>query len=88
MYRIAIAAAALCSLAGCDLLPLDLPTLTLAVKPTTYHTVSYFDAHPVERDQTNAWCGNNPGLAVNIPTCDNADQAGINAFNRKMGWLK
>jgi hypothetical protein len=71
-------------LAGCDLPPLP----TLAVKPTAYHTVSYYDAHPLERDQTNAWCGDNTGRAASIPTCGNADQAGINAFNRKMGWLK
>jgi hypothetical protein len=84
--RIVLAAVSLCALAGCDMLPLDLPTL--AVKPAVYHTVSYYDSHALERDQTNAWCGDNPGLASKIPTCDNADQAKINAFNRKMGWLK
>lgn len=74
-------------LAGCDLPPLDKQSV-LAVTPTSYHTVSYYDSHPMERDQTNAWCGDNPGLAVKIPTCGNADQSGINAFNRKMGFLK
>lgn len=78
--------AVLLPLAGCDIPTLNLPVL--ATKPTVYHTVSYYNAHPVERDQTNAWCGDNPGLAINIPTCGNADQAGILAFNRKMGFTK
>jgi hypothetical protein len=73
-------------LAGCDLPAFDLPTL--AVKPTTYHTVAYYDTHALERDQANAWCGNNPGLATGVASCASADQAGANAFNRKMGWLK
>jgi hypothetical protein len=73
-------------LAGCDLPAFDAPVL--AVAPTTYHTVSYYNSHPLERDQTNAWCGNNPGLASSIPTCGNADQSAILAFNRKMGFTK
>jgi hypothetical protein len=85
MRRI-IAVAAVTLLAGCDLPPLDLPVL--AVKPTVYHTISYYDAHPMERDQTNAWCHDNAGLATRIPTCSNADEAGIRAINRKMGFLK
>lgn len=66
-------------LAGCDLPP-------LAVKPTAYHDVSYYNANPIERDRTNAWCGNNPGLAVKIPSCDSADTSGIHAWHRKMGF--
>lgn len=82
MRRIVFIAAALCALVGCELPPL--PTLT--VKPTVYHDVSYYDANPIERDRTNAWCGNNPGLAAKIPTCDSADTSGIHAWHRKMGW--
>lgn len=87
MRKVMMLAVALPSLlAGCDLPQLNLPVL--AVAPNAYHTVSYYDAHPMERDQTNAWCNDNAGMATKIPTCGNADQAGINAFNRKMGFLK
>jgi hypothetical protein len=75
----------LCALAGCDL---PMPSQVVAVAPTTYHDVSYYDAHPVERDQTNAWCRNNPGLAKNVPSCDSADTSDIHAWNRQMGWAK
>jgi hypothetical protein len=57
-----------------------------AIAPTTYHDVRYYDAHPIERSQTNAWCGNNPGMAVKVPSCDSADTSGIHAWHRKMGW--
>lgn len=82
--RKVVAMASVLLLAGCDLPAFDLPVV--ARKPVTYHTVSYYDSHPMERDQTNAWCGDNPGLASGTPTCGNADQSGINAFNHKMGW--
>lgn len=72
------------TLSGCDLPVANI----IAIKPSVYHDVLYYDSHPMERDQTNAWCGDNPGMAAKIPTCGNADQAGINAFNRKMGFLK
>ena len=78
-----IAAAAVCSVAGCDLPPLPSSGSTA---PTTYHDVQYYDTHPIERSQTNSWCGDNPGLAAKIPSCDNADTSEIHAWHRKMGW--
>lgn len=72
----------LCCLSGCDL-PVINP---LAVRPTTYHDVSYYDTHSFERGQTNAWCRDNPGLATRIPNCDSADTSDIHAWHRKMGW--
>jgi hypothetical protein len=80
----AAAVLAVMSLAGCDL-----PVLpTLAVAPTSYHDVHYYDARPLERNRANAWCGNNPGLAAKVPSCDSADTSDIRAWNRKMGFLK
>ena len=78
-----IALLGLCSLSSCDLPPL--PSFGMAA-PTAYHDVRYYDAHPVERSQTNAWCGNNPGLAAKTPSCDSADTSDIHAWHRKMGW--
>lgn len=78
-----IAAYSLCCMSGCTL-----PTLPDfgSLAPTKYHDVSYYDTHPIERSQTNSWCGNNPGLAVRMPSCDSADTSGIHAWHRKMGW--
>lgn len=81
-WKMIAAAAALGSLSGCDLPPLP----TLSVAPTTYHDVPYYNMHPIERSQTNAWCGNNPGLAAKIPSCDSADTSDIHAWHHKMGW--
>lgn len=70
-------------LSGCTLSTLpDFGSL----KPIIYHDVRYYDMHPIERSQTNSWCGNNPGLAVRVPSCDSADTSGIHAWHRKMGW--
>ncbi len=87
--RTAIIIGSLCFLTGCDLPTLDLPVL--AVAPTTYHDVRYYDAHPVERAQTKAWCDNNPaaytgGMAAKYPSCDSAITSNIHAWHRKMGW--
>jgi hypothetical protein len=76
--------AALSPLAGCTLPPLDLPPL--AQKPTSYHSVAWYDLHPMERAAAKAWCGNNPGLAGKVPSCDSADVSGIHAWHRQMGW--
>jgi len=80
--RLIQAAGLLCALAGCDLPVTDVR----AVAPTAYHDVAYYDAHPLERSQTKAWCGNNPGLATKIPSCDSADTSSIHAWHHKMGW--
>lgn len=80
-----IAMATVVLLAGCDFPALDLP-MVVAAKPVTYHSVSYYDANPLERGRTKAWCDDNPGLAKNTPSCGSADQSDINAFNHKMGW--
>lgn len=74
----------LCALTGCDIPVVD--NSVLAIAPTTYHDVAYYDLHPIERRQTTAWCGNNPGLAAKIPSCDSADTSGIHAWHRQMGW--
>lgn len=79
-----IAVAGLCTMAGCDM-P-TIPDGVLAVAPSAYHDVAYYDRHPFERKQTNSWCGNNPGLATKIPSCDSADTSGIHAWHRQMGW--
>jgi hypothetical protein len=84
-----LAAGMPCVLAGCDLPGLDQPVL--AVAPTTYHTVAYYDTHPLERDQAKAWCDNNPaaytgGLATKYPSCNSASISAIHAFDHKMGW--
>lgn len=76
-----LAAGLLLALAGCDL---QIPVLPVA--PNTYHPVAYYDMNPVARDQANAWCHDNPGLATKIPSCDSADISGIHAFNHSMGW--
>jgi hypothetical protein len=73
----------LCTLAGCDL-----PQIVLPQEPTKYHDVTYYDINPIERDRTNAWCGDNPGLATKIPSCDSADASGIKAWHRQMGWTR
>ena len=78
-----LATGTLFALAGCDLPP---PPAALAVAPTTYHDVAYYDAHPLQRSQTNSWCLNNPGLAAKIPSCDSADTSGIKAWHHEMGW--
>ncbi len=74
----------LCALAGCDLPLVD--QHIMAVAPTAYHTVAYYDSHPLERRQADAWCTNNPGLATKIPSCDSADVSSINAWHHEMGW--
>lgn len=70
-------------LSGCNL-----PTLPNfgGVAPTAYHDVRYYDMHPTERDQANAWCANNPGLATKLPSCDSADTSDVHAWHHKMGW--
>jgi hypothetical protein len=82
-----LAMLALLTLAGCDLPPLP-PTSApvAAVAPTTYHDVAYYDLHTTERSATKAWCGNNPGLAANIPSCDSAATSARHAWYRQMGW--
>ena len=81
--RKVMAIGVLCCLAGCDL-----PVLSevVPVKPTTYHDVAYYDLNPLARDQANAWCHDNPGLATKVPSCDSADISGIHAWNHQMGW--
>jgi hypothetical protein len=74
------------ALAGCELPPLPAQPKVAAVQPHGYHDVAYYDAHPMEREQTNSWCGDNPGLAAKIPSCDSADTSGLHAWHRKMGW--
>lgn len=65
----------------------DIPTLpSLAMKPVSYHTVSYYDANPAQRDAANNWCHDNAGLADKNPSCANADLAGIHDFNQRMGF--
>jgi len=83
MRRIIVAAVVIAPLSGCDLPPL--PSFGMAA-PTGYHDVRYYDANPIERSRTNAWCGNNPGLAAKVPSCDSADTSDIHAWHRKMGW--
>jgi hypothetical protein len=84
MNRVIAISAALGVLAGCTLPPLD--QNVVAVAPTTYHSVSYYDANPLARAQANAWCHDNPGLATKVPSCDSADESGIHAWNHQMGW--
>lgn len=81
--RTILVVVSLCPMAGCDLPPL--PDFGAAA-PTAYHDVAYYDAHPVERSRTNAWCGNNPGLAAKVPSCDSADTSDIHDWHHKMGW--
>lgn len=81
MFKQLLAATVLSTLAGCDM-----PPNIMAAKPTAYHDVGYYDAHPLERAQTDAWCGDNPGLAAKIPSCDSADTSKIHAWHRQMGW--
>jgi hypothetical protein len=40
-----------------------------------YHSVSWYEQHPVERTKTLHWCGDNIGLAKHMPVCENALQA-------------
>ena len=82
MRKIVIMAGVLCNLGGCDL-----PTTPVAaVAPTTYHSVSYYNAHPLERSQTKSWCSDNPGLAEKNPSCDSADTSARQAWHHQMGW--
>lgn len=81
----ATVAGMLCTLAGCEP-PIIVPPHVMAMAPSHYHDVAYYDTHPLERSQTNAWCSNNPGLAAKTPSCDSADTSGIHAWHRKMGW--
>jgi hypothetical protein len=78
-----LAAGMLCALAGCDQ---PVPANVLAVAPTTYHDVAYYNANPLERSQTISWCRNNPGLAAKIPSCESADTSGRQAWHHQMGW--
>lgn len=84
MRKVIVMLAAGSVLSGCA--ALDFPALPIA--PIGYHPVSYYDAHTLERDQANAWCHDNPGLAGKNPSCDSADISGIHAFNHKMGFVK
>jgi hypothetical protein len=83
MRNVVFAAISLCALAGCDMVPIDPPVM--AVAPTTYHDVAYYDANPLARNQANAWCHDNPGLAAKVPSCESADESSIHAWNSKMG---
>jgi hypothetical protein len=84
MPKIVLASGLLCALAGCDLPPL--PTSPpVAVAPTTYHDVAYYDIHTVERTQTRAWCSDNPGLASKSPSCDSANTSARHARYHAMG---
>jgi hypothetical protein len=83
MRKIIMSMFTTCMLSGFQLPNLETPTL--AVRPTAYHTVSFYDVHGMERDQANAWCHDDPGLAEKVPSCANADISGIHAWNRKMG---
>lgn len=76
-------------LSGCGLPAPPLPVLAMA--PTTYRTVSYYDTHLLERDQAKAWCDDNPaayagGLAAKYPSCNSASQSSTHSFQHKMGW--
>jgi len=75
-----IASAITLCLAGCDLPPL--PVTPKA--PTAYHTVSYYDLNTLERDQTKAWCDDNPGLATKVASCDSADTSSEHAWLRSL----
>jgi hypothetical protein len=86
MRKVLASAGMLCALTGCDLPPI--PQSVTAVKPSVYHDIAYYDANPLARDQANAWCHDNQGLAAKVPSCDNADISGIHALDRQMGWLK
>lgn len=79
--RLAFALLTLMGLAGCTL-----PAPTMAIRPIIYHDVAHYDSHPIERDQTLAWCSNNPGLIAQVPSCDSAIRSRRNAFNRRMGF--
>lgn len=80
-----LAAGMLCALASCDLIP---DMAVTAAEPTTYRTVSYYDANPLERDAAAAWCNDNQGLADKIPSCGNAAISGTYERDRKLGWMK
>lgn len=79
-----IVSAALCALAGCDLPPP--PKAVTSVRPTAYHDVSYYDANPLARAQTKAWCNENPGLQSKVPSCDSAYVSALRAYHHQMGW--
>jgi hypothetical protein len=58
-------------LAGCDLPPLPAAKVH-AMKPGSYHDVAYYEANPIERQQTVAWCRDNPSLQDKTPSCGSA----------------
>jgi hypothetical protein len=74
----------LCVLPGCNLPVPQQPVA--AVRPNGYHTVAYYNANPLERAQTSAWCGDNQGLADKVPSCSNADRSILETSERQMGW--
>lgn len=67
-------------LGGC--VSLSLPVE--AVRPITYHDVSYYDAHRIDRDQAAEWCRRNPGLVPRVPSCDSAFEARRLERNRQL----
>jgi hypothetical protein len=81
MRKITLVVGVVCALAGCD----QTGHVT-AVAPTSYHDVAYYDAHPLERSQTRAWCRDNPGLTAKVPSCDSAGTSDRDAWHRQMGW--
>jgi hypothetical protein len=80
--RILMMLTAIFVLTGCELPPLPAQPKAAAVQPHGYHDVAYYEANPIERQQTFQWCSDNPGLIAKTPSCDSAITAHRKAWNK------